>query len=195
MKKNIRTFAVIIFASVILTSCGGGSKNESENKIVNTSVDICKCLTEPGNSQWATENKDACRDAISKELGVENWEKVNFSKEPELNRKWDLLLEKCTGSQQVNTGVEEIEDLKSKIPVSISYSQAEAFMENRCNEIGQTLMKSKTVNFKGTKLYMFLSVAENGYVCISSVSENALEVLAADCGPSEVKIEEWNAVY
>lgn len=41
---------------------------------------------------------------------------------------------------------------------------------------------------------MFLSVAENGDACISSISENALEILAADCGPIEVKIEEWNAV-
>ena len=27
---------------------------------------------------------------------------------------------------------------------------------------------------------MFMSVAENGYVCIGTVSENALEILAAD---------------
>lgn len=75
----------------------------------NTLVDLCKCLTEPGNSEWATENKDVCRDAISKDLGVENWEKVNFSKEPELNRKWDLLAEKCTGSKHLKTGIEEID--------------------------------------------------------------------------------------
>lgn len=76
----------------------------------------------------------------------------------------------------------------------VTFSEAEAFMQNRCNATNQTLMKKKSVNFNGTKLFMFLSVAENGYVCISSVSENALEVLAADCGPSEIKIEEWNAV-
>ena len=76
----------------------------------------------------------------------------------------------------------------------VSFSEAEAFMQKRCNETNQNLMKKKSVNFNGTKLYMFLSVAENGYVCISSVSENALEVLSADCGPSEIKIEEWNAV-
>lgn len=81
----------------------------------------------------------------------------------------------------------------SKI-TKVTFSEAEAFMQNRCNSTNQTLMKKKSVNFNGTKLYMFLSVAENGYVCISSVSENALEVLAADCGPSEIKIEEWNAV-
>ena len=41
---------------------------------------------------------------------------------------------------------------------------------------------------------MFLSVAEDGYVCISSISENALELLGADCGTSGRKIQEWNAV-
>lgn len=76
----------------------------------------------------------------------------------------------------------------------ISLSEAEIFMQKRCNETNQTLMQKKAVNFNGTKLYMFLSVSENGYVCISSVSENALEVLTADCGPSETKIEQWNAV-
>jgi hypothetical protein len=77
---------------------------------------------------------------------------------------------------------------------TVTFSEAEAFIQNRCNSTSQTLMKKKSVNFEGRKLYMFLSVAENGYVCITSVSEYALEVLSADCGPSEVKIEEWNAV-
>ena len=72
--------------------------------------------------------------------------------------------------------------------------EAEAFMQDRCKTINQTLMKKKTVNFDGTKLFMFLSVAENGYVCISTVSENVLEILAADCGPQERKMQEWNAV-
>ncbi len=83
--------------------------------------------------------------------------------------------------------------IQSKIPVVISYSQAESFMQKQCRDVGQTLTNGKTVYFNGSKLYMFLSVAENGYVCISSVSEYSLEILAADCGPSEIKIEQWNA--
>ena len=50
-------------------------------------------------------------------------------------------------------------------------------MLERCEKINQTLMKKKSVFFDGTKIYMFLSVAEDGYVCISSISENALELL------------------
>jgi hypothetical protein len=86
-----------------------GCNEVSNKKSIDQSVDLCKCLTEPGNSEWALEHKDACRDAISKELGVDNYEKVNFSKDPELNRKWDQLVQKCTGSNVVKTGVEEID--------------------------------------------------------------------------------------
>ena len=76
----------------------------------------------------------------------------------------------------------------------VTFYEAEAFMQNRCDGINQTLMKKKSINLNGTKLFMFMSVAENGYVCISTVSEIALEILATDCGPSERKIQEWNAV-
>lgn len=77
---------------------------------------------------------------------------------------------------------------------SISQSEAQVFMQDRCNSIGQTLMKTKTIDFNGTKLYAFLSVSENGMVCITTISENKLEVLAADCGEEQRKINEWNSL-
>jgi hypothetical protein len=120
----IKTFKmlVLLISSTIFTSCGGGSTKKPENQSnSDISVDICKCLTEPGDSQWAIENKDACNNAISKEIGVENWEKVNFSKEPELNRKWDLLVKRCTGNNEVKTGIEEI-DSKSELVKEIGTS-------------------------------------------------------------------------
>lgn len=76
---------VIILSSITLTSCSSSSEN----------VDLCKCLTEPGNSDWATENNDACDDAISQEIGVDDWKKVNFSQNPELSAKWDALVSRC----------------------------------------------------------------------------------------------------
>lgn len=76
----------------------------------------------------------------------------------------------------------------------VTFSEAETFMQERCNNINQTLMKKKTATFNGTKLYMFMSVAKDGQACISSISENKLEVLAADCGEVYMKIEQWNAL-
>lgn len=80
------------------------------------------------------------------------------------------------------------------ISKKVTFDEANTFMRNRCISINQTLMRSKTVNFNGTLLYMFLSVAENGDACISSVSENKLEVFAVDCGIVEMKVSEWNAL-
>jgi hypothetical protein len=85
-------------------------------------------------------------------------------------------------------------EIPHSISTEVTFDEAEAFMQSRCEKTNQTLMKKKSVDFEGTKIYMFLSVAENGYVCISSISENALKLLGADCGPSNRKIQEWNAV-
>ncbi len=75
----------ILFASLIFTSCGGSSNN----------VDVCRCLFEPGDSNYMQENNDACRDAISKEIGVDNWEKVNMSENPDVSAKFDALASRC----------------------------------------------------------------------------------------------------
>lgn len=85
MKKSMSIIAA--FLLLIVTSCGSESK----------SVDVCRCLTEPGNSEWNKENLDACRDAISKEIGVENWEKINMSEDLEVSAKFDALAKRCTG--------------------------------------------------------------------------------------------------
>lgn len=100
-----------------------------------------------------------------------------------------MTFNKATNTKESNRNVNNITSKSN-----VTFSEAESFMQNRCNETNQTLMKKKTINFNGTQLYLFLTVAENGYVCISSISENKLEVLNADCGPSELKIEDWNAL-
>jgi hypothetical protein len=97
MKKIIPILLSILY---LLTSCGSESK----------AVDVCRCLTEPGNSEWSIENQEACRDAISNEIGVENWEKVNMSENPSISAKFDALAKKCTqgdsSTQNKNEGIE-----------------------------------------------------------------------------------------
>ena len=77
---------------------------------------------------------------------------------------------------------------------TVSFAEAEAFMQNRCDAVNQTLVRKMRTRFDGTTVYLFMSVAEDGTVCVSSVSEYALEVLAADCGSLERKLEEWNNI-
>lgn len=78
-------FGTIILACVILLGCGNNKSN----------IDICRCLTEPGDSEWTIDNNDACNDAISKELGVDNWEEINMNKNPDINARFDSLANRC----------------------------------------------------------------------------------------------------
>jgi hypothetical protein len=181
MKKH-NAFLIIIILTAIMSSCGSKSMpDDLERK----KESINNTLSALGNERENVNGKDI-QPLIDKYTAIKN-ELENYT--TECNKRG---IEK-NNDEAINQINQVIEELKSKIPVLISYAQAESFMQKRCSDIGQTLMKSKTVYFNGTKLYMFLSVAQNGYVCISSISENALEILAADCGPSEIKIEQWNA--
>lgn len=85
MKKLTIIFGIVLSSLFLLYGCGGNSNN----------VDVCRCMFEAGDSEYMQENNDACRDAISKELGVDNWEKVNFSQNPELSAKFDDLAKRC----------------------------------------------------------------------------------------------------
>jgi hypothetical protein len=182
MKKH-NAFLIIIILTAIISSCGNKSMPDDLER---RKESINNTLSALGNELENVKGEDI-QPLIDKYTAIKN-ELENYT--TECNKRG---IEK-NNDQAINQINQVIEELKSKIPVLISYAQAESFMQKRCNDIGQTLMKSKTVYFNGTKLYMFLSVAQNGYVCISSISENALEILAADCGPSEIKIEQWNAV-
>ena len=120
--NKVKKPILILTLSYFLVGCGGDSsektettKANEETKETSAPVDLCRCLTEPGNTEWSAENKDACRDAISKELGVENWEKVSFSQNPELSKKFDELAERCTGTKEVKTGIEEIDNNSSLV--------------------------------------------------------------------------------
>lgn len=104
-----------------------------------------------------------------------------------------LLIANASVNSKKSNLVESKRDINTA-NVKVTLKDAVVFMQKRCKTINQKLMEKKTVNFDGTKLYMFMSVDVNGYVCISTISENALEILAADCGPSERKIQEWNSV-
>ena len=78
----------------------------------------------------------------------------------------------------------------SKI-TKVSFSQAETFMKDRCKKINQTLMKGKESEMNGIKIYAFMSVAQNGMLCISIISENKLELISSDCGNTQRKINEF----
>ena len=64
-------------------------------------------------------------------------------------------------------------------------------MKDRCKKINQTLTKGKESEMNGIKIYAFMSVAQNGMLCISIISENKLELISSDCGNTQRKINEF----
>ena len=71
------------------------SSSSSSSSLKESNPDVCRCLTEPGNTEWAKDNRYTCRDAISEEIGVANWETVNFSQNPTLDAQWNRLVASC----------------------------------------------------------------------------------------------------
>lgn len=63
------------------------------------SVDICRCLTEPQNSEYNIKHETACDDAIDKELGVVHWSSINFRENKAVSQRWDELVYRCTGKR------------------------------------------------------------------------------------------------
>lgn len=66
--NNIFKYLILIYIAAI-ASC-----NNPENSISSTpqkpALDFCKCLLEPGNSEYMIQNGQACEEAICIELGV-----------------------------------------------------------------------------------------------------------------------------
>lgn len=71
------------------------SVNEENNSVSAQNIDICRCLTEPGNSNYMIENSKACDNAISIAIGVEDWRKVNMSQNPIISNRFDALANRC----------------------------------------------------------------------------------------------------
>jgi uncharacterized membrane protein YvbJ len=75
------------------------SSTNSVNDLISSTptqnVDICRCLTEPGNSNYMMENGKACNKAISNAIGVEDWRKVNMSQNPFISQRFDGLANRC----------------------------------------------------------------------------------------------------
>ena len=103
-----------------------------------------------------------------------------------------IILVSMCGDESENEN-SETPSIETPNVIYTSY-EAEQFMRKTCDNTNQTLMKKKTVDLDGNKIYMFMSVAENGMTCVSTVSEIKLEVMSADCDETQIKINQWNAL-
>ena len=121
------TFYLVLAFVLMLSACANSSKNDgsvnTESKETNTvssdvAVDLCKCLTEPGNSEYMQEHGEACDALISKEIGVADWKKVNMSQNRVVSDRFDALARRCTGGDISST---EMESPKEEVNIDGIY--------------------------------------------------------------------------
>mgnify|MGYP001252871716 CR=1 FL=1 len=176
--KKIEKKIVILLFFLFLFSCKQREVSQSNE------VNICRCLNEPGNTEWSRKNKKECNEVISNKIGVSNWMSVNFSQSPTLSAKWDDMVNDCVDNQLEN-------DSKEISFQEISFNEAKAFIEQRFSNVGQILIDSKITyhNDGGLKVYYFISKNKehSGYYCLAGMSSKKLELLAnIDCGRDEI---------
>jgi hypothetical protein len=180
----MKRLLIILICLPLLFSCEGKKNKTKDTKTV---MDLCRCLTEPGNTDWAEENREDCDKVISKRIGVPNWKSVNFSQNSNLSEKWDAMVNDC-----INNQLEK--DSKESSSTEISFEEAKIFMKERFQNINQIYLDGKTTFHNGgnLKVYYFISQSSeySEYHCLSSVSSKKLEVLGnINCGKGEIMSE------
>ena len=73
--NKLRSLGMLFVSINILISCGEDTNKSQYNKkqMGTEDIDICRCLTEPGNSEWAISNRTKCDKEINNRLGVNRW--------------------------------------------------------------------------------------------------------------------------
>ena len=178
MKRQL----LILFYFSLLFSCV--EEDKMKNMSATKGVNLCRCLTEPGNTNWAKENKEDCDQAISNKIGVDNWKTVNFSQNSSLNEKWGHMVDDCVQNQLE-------QDSKEVSLEEVSFEEAKAFIQERFKNSGQMLLDAKKTYHNGgdLKVYYFLSQSTqySGYYCLAGISSKKLEMLGnIDCGKDEI---------
>ena len=100
-------FIILVSMLFIGGACGGDSSKESPKESSEKSaaaasapaapsveIDLCRCMSEPGNSEFSKKNEKVCDTAISKKLEVPDWKKANLS-DANFNRNWKALEKEC----------------------------------------------------------------------------------------------------
>ena len=92
-KTGYVVLCIVIFGVFSNIFNSSDSTNDSTNSV--GPIDICRCLTEPGTTEWSKKTRVLCDRKISDKIGVPDWGKVNFSRNPVLNARWESLKRSC----------------------------------------------------------------------------------------------------
>jgi hypothetical protein len=196
--KNI----TILFKSILLVtaslfiSCGNNnnvSKESDENKFATT----CDCKDFAlKNAIKLPESSDLFQlmdSFLIDEAQIKNYRLVSAKVDSIRSKYPTNFKQKCVDKftdYEILVAACSEKEIKQKL-----LSEAINFMKNRCNNINQQLVKYQVTKINNALVFLFMTVAPNGEVCISGISEyNTNEIISSDCGSAESKSADWDAV-
>jgi hypothetical protein len=181
----------LIIFSIVLASCG---QTASPFKKELTSECDCK--------KYAVDNKIQLPEAsdlylLNDSMLVDESQIIQYretlKKVNEIRANYDVQFKKCYEKfydlNIVKAGCSKDEIAKK------AFGDAISLMRVNCRGSNQDLARYMATKVNGTVVFMFMSVAQNGMVCITGISElNPNEILSTDCGEANEKIAEWEAI-
>lgn len=209
MKNKTIVFKTILLLTVtIVISCGGNNSNsnkESDASSNDSLIEVkedklstacdCKDFALNNGIKWP-ESSDLLQvmdSTFIDESQIENY-RVALARVNTIRSKYPTYFkEKCVdkfGENGILGAACTEKEIKEKL-----LNEAINFMKNRCYNVNQQLVKYQVTKINNSLLFMFMSVAPNGDVCISGISEyNTNEIISSDCGSAEAKSAEWDSV-
>jgi hypothetical protein len=161
MKKNIIFILIVVF----LESCGLSNQEIQKIKEQKIKDSIYSC--------------DSLANEIKNKKLVDSILAVGIPKNPSSNSPY---------STDYN-GKSTIQEIDNASSPNVTYSQAERFMRQRCENANQELIDGKIVKFNNTRIYTFLTRTSTSSLCVCGISEHVLSIISCDCGGLEKLVQ------
>jgi len=209
MKKNSIIFKTILLLTVtIIISCGGNNSNSNKESDAGSNDSLIevkedKLSTECDCKDFALKNAIKLPESVDllqlmdsifiDESQIENYRAV-LARVNSIRSKYPTnFKKKCVdkfGENEILVAPCTEKEIKQKL-----LNEAISFMKKRCNNVNQQLVKYQVTKINNAIIFLFMSVAPNGEVCISGISEyNTNEIISSDCGSAEPNSEDWTEV-
>jgi hypothetical protein len=168
MKKHILFILIIVFSE----SCG--LSNQEIQKIKEQKI------------KDSIYSYDSLAKEIKNKKLVDSILAVGIPKNPTSNSPYATDYNGKSTIQKNEKTIQEIDNASSP---NVTYSQAERFMRQRCENANQELVDGKIVKFNNTRIYTFLTRTSTSSLCICGISEHVLSIISCDCGGLEKLVQ------
>ena len=186
----------------MMIQCTSNDQKSNEENVLEVTADTIIFNNECDCKKYATEHKIELPNTddlffLSDSIGLSDWQFTEYRKVKtnvdNIRSKYDEPFNNCV-KKFGDLDIIDAPCTKEEKTLS-AFQTAISLIKRNCRGSNQELAKYMATKVNGVVVFMFMSVAQNGMVCISAISEiNPNEILGADCGETYAKMAEWDAL-